>query len=156
MFWITNTLIWHWGGFISANECEYFLLLILSARQFSRYLQPFWMKSFDHRKWIQISFAKYYLPTNNLGSEASPDTEMAMPDFEYTYIASTWTVKVICTRHYPGSLFSLSNSIFFPGVIYLYIETEIKWLPFRRLNFQANFLAWKCINFDYNFTEVCS
>ena len=27
---------------------------------------------------------------------------------------------------------------------------------FRRRRFQIHFLEWKCMNFDYNFTEVCS
>ena len=28
--------------------------------------------------------------------------------------------------------------------------------PFRRRHFQMNFLEWKCMNTDWNFTEVCS
>ena len=35
-------------------------------------------------------------------------------------------------------------------------EAETKWPPFSRRHFQTNFLEWKCTNFDYNFTEVCS
>ena len=31
-----------------------------------------------------------------------------------------------------------------------------KWTPFRRRHFQMHFLEWKCINFYYNFTQVCS
>ena len=31
-----------------------------------------------------------------------------------------------------------------------------KWTPFRRRHFQMHFLQWKCLNSDYNFTEVCS
>ena len=30
------------------------------------------------------------------------------------------------------------------------------WTPFRRRHFQMHFLEWKYINFDQNFTEVCS
>ena len=31
-----------------------------------------------------------------------------------------------------------------------------KWPPFSRRHFQMHFLEWKCINFDSDFTEVCS
>ena len=31
-----------------------------------------------------------------------------------------------------------------------------KWLPFYRWHFEMHFLEWKCMNFDYYFTEVCS
>ena len=31
-----------------------------------------------------------------------------------------------------------------------------KWTPFHRRHFQMHFLEWKCLNSDYNFTEVCS
>ena len=31
-----------------------------------------------------------------------------------------------------------------------------KWTPFGRQHFQMHFLEWKCLNSDYNFTEVCS
>ena len=34
--------------------------------------------------------------------------------------------------------------------------TKDKWLPFRRRQFQIQFLEWKCMNIDWNFTEVCS
>ena len=72
---------------------------------------------------------------------------------------------------YVSALFSRGNDGIFPyGVhwegyfidaIYdsyglLHIEAETKWLPFTRLQFQMHFLEWKCINFDYDFTEVCS
>ena len=35
-------------------------------------------------------------------------------------------------------------------------EAETKWLPFSRRHFQMHFLGWKCMNSDWNFTEVCS
>ena len=31
-----------------------------------------------------------------------------------------------------------------------------KWPPFFRRHFQMDFLEWKCVDFDYDFTEVCS
>ena len=31
-----------------------------------------------------------------------------------------------------------------------------KWPPFPRRHFQMDFLEWKCMNFDWNLTEVCS
>ena len=31
-----------------------------------------------------------------------------------------------------------------------------KWTPFSRRHFQMHFLQWKCTNFYWNFTEVCS
>ena len=31
-----------------------------------------------------------------------------------------------------------------------------KWPPFSRQHFQMHFLEWKCVNFDKDFTEVCS
>ena len=37
-----------------------------------------------------------------------------------------------------------------------HIEAETKWTPFRRRHFQMHFLEWKYVNFDYDFTEVCS
>ena len=37
-----------------------------------------------------------------------------------------------------------------------HIEAETKWLQFRRRQFQMHFLEWQCMNYDYNFTEVCS
>ena len=33
---------------------------------------------------------------------------------------------------------------------------ETKWARFSRWYFQMHFLEWKCLNSDYNFTEVCS
>ena len=38
----------------------------------------------------------------------------------------------------------------------LTIEAETKWPPFRRRDFQIHFHEWKCMNFDYDFTEFCS
>ena len=38
----------------------------------------------------------------------------------------------------------------------LQIETVTKWSTFRRRPFQMHFLQWKYLNFDSNFTEVCS
>ena len=35
-------------------------------------------------------------------------------------------------------------------------ESEIKWPSFRRRHFHMHFLEWKCMNFDWHFTEVCS
>ena len=35
-------------------------------------------------------------------------------------------------------------------------EAEIKWPPFIRGHFQMHFLEWNCMNFDWNFTDVCS
>ena len=37
-----------------------------------------------------------------------------------------------------------------------HIEAETRWPPFPRRRFQMHFLEWKCINFDGDFTEVCS
>ena len=37
-----------------------------------------------------------------------------------------------------------------------YIEAETKWPPFSKQHFQMYFLEWKCLNFDWNFTDVCS
>ena len=37
-----------------------------------------------------------------------------------------------------------------------HIEAEAKWTPFHRQHFQMYFLEWKCMNFAYDFTEVCS
>ena len=37
-----------------------------------------------------------------------------------------------------------------------HIWTETKWMSFRRRHFQVHFREWKCLNSDYNFTEVCS
>ena len=34
-------------------------------------------------------------------------------------------------------------------------EAETKWPPFSRRHFILDFLQWKCLNFDSNFTEVC-
>ena len=31
-----------------------------------------------------------------------------------------------------------------------------KWPPYSRRHFEIHFLEWKCMNFDQNFTEVCS
>ena len=31
-----------------------------------------------------------------------------------------------------------------------------KWTPFCRRHVQVHFLEWKCLNSDWNFTEVCS
>ena len=31
-----------------------------------------------------------------------------------------------------------------------------KWTPFRRRHFQLHFPEWKCLNSDYNITEICS
>ena len=35
------------------------------------------------------------------------------------------------------------------------IEAEPTWPPFSERHFQMHFLEWKCMNFDYNFIEVC-
>ena len=35
-------------------------------------------------------------------------------------------------------------------------EAETRWPPFSRRHFPMHFLEWKYINFDYDFTEVCS
>ena len=37
---------------------------------------------------------------------------------------------------------------------YKHIEAETEWPPFTRRHFQMHFLEWKCMNFDWNFTEV--
>ena len=39
---------------------------------------------------------------------------------------------------------------------YLHIEAQTKWPPFPRQHFQMHFLEWKCMNFHYDFIEVCS
>ena len=39
---------------------------------------------------------------------------------------------------------------------YQHIEVETKWRPFYRWPVQMHFLEWKCMNFDWNFTEVYS
>ena len=31
-----------------------------------------------------------------------------------------------------------------------------KWMPICKWHFQMHFLEWKCLNSDWNFTEVCS
>ena len=36
------------------------------------------------------------------------------------------------------------------------LKVETKWLPFCRWHFQIHFLAWKLLDFDSNFTEICS
>ena len=35
-------------------------------------------------------------------------------------------------------------------------QDKTKWPPFRRRNFQVHFLEWKLLNFEFNFTEICS
>ena len=35
-------------------------------------------------------------------------------------------------------------------------EAETKWLPFCRRHFKIDFLVWKLLNFDLNFTEIYS
>ena len=37
-----------------------------------------------------------------------------------------------------------------------HIEAETKWPTFSRRHFERDFLEWKCMNIDWNFTEVCS
>ena len=37
-----------------------------------------------------------------------------------------------------------------------HIEAETKWLPFARWHFQMPFRKWKCINFNKDFSEICS
>ena len=37
-----------------------------------------------------------------------------------------------------------------------HIETKTKWPPFSRWHFRMHFLEWRCKNFDWDFTEVCS
>ena len=37
-----------------------------------------------------------------------------------------------------------------------HIEAKVKLPPFCRPHFQMHFLEWKCINFTWNFTEICS
>ena len=39
------------------------------------------------------------------------------------------------------------------GTVAWNIETEAKW---PRRHFQIHFLEWACVNFDKDFTEVCS
>ena len=36
-----------------------------------------------------------------------------------------------------------------------HIEAKTKWTPFFRQHFQMHFLERKCMNFNWNFTEVC-
>ena len=36
-----------------------------------------------------------------------------------------------------------------------HIGPETKWPPFCRGHFHMHFLQWKCLNFNYNFAEVC-
>ena len=33
---------------------------------------------------------------------------------------------------------------------------ETRWPPFSRRHFQMHFPEWKCVNFEWNFTELCS
>ena len=33
---------------------------------------------------------------------------------------------------------------------------KTKWTPFYRRHFETHFHEWICLNFEYNFTEVCS
>ena len=35
-------------------------------------------------------------------------------------------------------------------------KDQWKWPPFSKQHFQLHFCQWKCLNFNYNFTEVCS
>ena len=48
----------------------------------------------------------------------------------------------------------------FPGILQhqngQHIEAETRWPPFSRQHFQMHFLQWKYMNFNQNFTEVCS
>ena len=38
----------------------------------------------------------------------------------------------------------------------LHIETETKCPPFSRRHCETHFLEWRCMNFDWEFSEVCS
>ena len=40
------------------------------------------------------------------------------------------------------------------SIEFKHIETETKWPPFCRQHFWMYLLEWKCMNFDYNLTEV--
>ena len=40
--------------------------------------------------------------------------------------------------------------------VFQHIETETNLPPLRRRYFQMHFLEWKCTNFAYNLTKVCS
>ena len=55
---------------------------------------------------------------------------------------------------------AITNSAFyiFPDYMWFILTHwgQDKWPPFSRRHFQMHFLQWKCINFDSNFTEVCS
>ena len=54
-------------------------------------------------------------------------------------------------------IYYLCNGNSYTGkMVSLHIGAKIKWLPFRRQYFQMHFLEWKCMNFDQDFTEVCS
>ena len=41
-------------------------------------------------------------------------------------------------------------------IIIDHIEAETKWPPFGSRHFKIHFLEWKCVNFDWDFTYVCS
>ena len=70
----------------------------------------------------------------------------------HTWIANIEKVqKCIHSRYSLGFI----NS-FLASLTHWLIEAETKWRPFRRRHFQMHFLQLKCLNLDYNFTEVCS
>ena len=73
-----------------------------------------------------------------------------------------WRHPVQCRRYATTERrrnFKVNTSMF--GVsttLALLINTlrPSKWPPFSRRHFQMHFLEWKCMNFDWDFTEVCS
>ena len=66
---------------------------------------------------------------------------------QYTVLQTEWIISLPSMRTPGNRAWSF--------IIY-HIEAETKWPPFCRRHFQMHFLEWKCLNIDYNFTEVCS
>ena len=68
--------------------------------------------------------------------------------------ASTGRVCV-CKRLYTENLESSWYQLV-RHMLFQHNAADKKWAPFGRRQFQMHSLEWKCLNFGYKFTEVCS
>ena len=65
-------------------------------------------------------------------------------NFERQIIVNKFVCTIQIRQHHIIMIFMLN------------IEAETTWPPFSRRHFEMHFLEWKYINYDCDFTEVCS
>ena len=76
---------------------------------------------------------------------------------QYSQCCSQQLVGILWNKTEVNNIYlcgQMSHFAHITTVLWLTHWGRDKWPPFQRRHFQMDFLEWKCINFDYIFTEI--